>query len=978
DDPMANWLPLRDLFVQEILRRESVGQSPACASCRAALQTTWSPDAEDSARPTTDSLIRCETCGDFSECVACSLLRHARMPLHVVKRFSRKGFWEKTTLMEMGTTVHIGHQGGLCPYPGPPKSITVMHTTGIHRLRASFCNCDVSDTASPWQLAMRDGWFPATTIQPQTFATVEVLKLFRLLNVISHVNVRNFVTALERKSNPHGTEWVPDRYKSFALMSRQWSYLQRLRRSGLGHTADGIAGAKWGSTAVRCWACPWEGVNLPEDWKNASPEERLRFLFMLFLALDANFRMRTRKKYVILADGLGYQVPTENYVEHIKNYVSEEDVNTCVGFAAIMQKDTRMSTGLRATGVGGCICARHELVRPLGIGDLMKGERYANMDYIFWASILYVTLLWILLSYDVGCQWRVNLLDRKPLLPEVLQHDESEGRPAPSVRVGLPVWHGGTHVEKCATEHSLRYKTGAAMTDGEGIERVWSRLNPKSMATKEMHQDGRHENLEEAIDAHNFDKCMGLGVLLDKRLEVSLEEYAVQIRCHAEATSSLEEGVEDDWTSSLHKWHAEEDWPTLERKAMNPYVSTWERGMSVLIKNDISGANYMRRNARKSATVFLTLGADIRWRQLRIMSMLKARAKLSAADTDKVQARRRTLLRSLQKFRELQAIHMPNVSELVLRADNPAGEPVLAENIKLWMPSDVPAEDRDSMVKPYLLRMETLLQREHCSSALLKMRLKLHAKNHIIRFRDKNVTGQKRSTRARTLIDRVSDQVDLFAAQYRCAQGALTSLVGSGGVGEFRVLTQEDISSKFVEDHNAKAARRLARISGRESRLRPAQADAEDADSYGAEARGGSRRKLSWIWTAAGTPDASTEEYLYESVRVEWCKSWARCQRWGEEVKLLKVEMERVSVTLLWLASQWRLRAEADLPGSEDLKAGRRSYALRQAHWLDAVREQFEARWKGSATRRAAAASATQSGEPPATTGGKRRHNQVA
>ncbi|KAF9010381.1 hypothetical protein BDZ89DRAFT_916697, partial [Hymenopellis radicata] len=110
----------------------------------------------------------------------------------------------------------------------------------------------------------------------------------------------------------------------------------------------------------------------------------------------------------------------------------------------------------------------------------------------------------IMLSYDVGCQCRVHLLDRKPLLPDVLQHDESEGRPALSVRVGLPVWHGSAHVEKCVTEHSLRYKTGAAMTDGEEIECVWSRLNLKAMVMKEMHQDGRHENIEKAINAHNF------------------------------------------------------------------------------------------------------------------------------------------------------------------------------------------------------------------------------------------------------------------------------------------------------------------------------------------------------------------------------------------------------------------------------------------------------------------------------------------
>ncbi|KAF9010380.1 hypothetical protein BDZ89DRAFT_964431, partial [Hymenopellis radicata] len=93
-------------------------------------------------------------------------------------------------------------------------------------------------------------------------------------------------------------------------------------------------------------------------------------------------------------------------------------------------------------------------------------------------------------------------------------------------------------------------------------------------------------------------------------------------------------------------------------------------------------------------------------------------------------------------------------------------------------------------------------------------------------------------------------------------------------------------------------------------------------------------------------------------VQVEWCKSWAWCQRWGEEVKLLKVEMECVITTLLWLTSQWRLRSEEDLPSSEELKVERRVYALRQAHWLDAVWEQFEARWKLAVARRAAGASA--------------------
>lgn len=49
--------------------------------------------------------------------------------------------------------------------------------------------------------------------------------------------------------------------------------------------------------------------------------------------LDANFRLKNHlqhrnknKKDKPLYSGLGYQVPTEEYLEHLKNYVNENDV----------------------------------------------------------------------------------------------------------------------------------------------------------------------------------------------------------------------------------------------------------------------------------------------------------------------------------------------------------------------------------------------------------------------------------------------------------------------------------------------------------------------------------------------------------------------------------------------------------------------------------------------------------------------------
>ncbi|KAJ7836411.1 hypothetical protein B0H14DRAFT_2362916, partial [Mycena olivaceomarginata] len=110
-----------------------------------------------------------------------------------------------------------------------------------------------------------------------------------------------------------------------------------------------------------------------------------------------------------LGSGLGYFVEENGYKNHIKNYVAEKDVSSCIAFAALLQKETRMTTGLRCSGVGGCVCTRYGVVRPQGLRDLQKGERYTNMDYILLSALIGVTMLTLAISYDIACQWKINL-----------------------------------------------------------------------------------------------------------------------------------------------------------------------------------------------------------------------------------------------------------------------------------------------------------------------------------------------------------------------------------------------------------------------------------------------------------------------------------------------------------------------------------------------------------------------------------------
>ncbi|KAF8989456.1 hypothetical protein BDZ89DRAFT_974704 [Hymenopellis radicata] len=256
------------LFLEETIRRHGLGDDlhrPKCSSCAKLA-------------------FRCRSCGDFLECSTCCVERHQRSPLHFLQTW-RNGSWERTTLRELHLVYQVGHQGGPCPHPDTSlRTMTLLHSTGVHTVPFRYCDCSRADGLHKWQQLLRTGWYPATTRQPQTCATLEVLDLFRRLKTMATVNVRDFVSVLESTTNPYETEWTPDRYKAFARIARQWGFLKRVRRAGVGHNPGGLAGAKPGDLIVECWACPHLGVNLPVGWEAVAEKYRYVLFFFSFLS----------------------------------------------------------------------------------------------------------------------------------------------------------------------------------------------------------------------------------------------------------------------------------------------------------------------------------------------------------------------------------------------------------------------------------------------------------------------------------------------------------------------------------------------------------------------------------------------------------------------------------------------------------------------------------------------------------------------
>ncbi|KAJ7719391.1 hypothetical protein B0H16DRAFT_1739421 [Mycena metata] len=807
-------------------------------------------------------------------------------------------YWNIVTLQHLGLIYQLGHGGLPCKRPHPvERTLVVIHTNGIYTVKYHFCGCNLSDHANNLRQFMRNKWYPASTVDPGTCATYECLDLYRLLNVVGNINVHDFVRSVERLTDATKITKVPDCYKSFGYMARQYAFLGRLRRTGQSHNAGGVDATENGACALLCWACSHDKINLPEGWRNVAPE--FKFLYMLILAIDANFRLKNRMRKnehddPSFGSGWGYFVEEGPYKKHLRGYVAEKDVSTCIAFAALLQKDTRMTTGLRCSGVGGVVCARHEVLRPQGMGDLQKGERYSNMDYIFMSSILGVMLLCLAASYNIVFKPPADL----------------------DLKFGLPVWHAAAHEEACRTQNSLSYVEGVGRTDGEGIERTWSELNPMGWATKEMGNGGRHDALEDKIDHHNWEKNIGQGDTLARKLVVAIEERDRQVAAFAEVDTTLRSDVRKDWLAKIEEWQA-------DRSKPNPYMSQGRRSgpseatvRQELKKDELNdGADGVYT---KGATAFLVISLQLEDLQSMIRLELKGKTLLSGDQTGRVQELRLRLLTKLKTFRDLQGRHMPGAIRRIEEEeegrdpDLPAPNP---EDIELWMPSELTRAERT----------------EECAKGLAGREARLHeANSHIV--------GQKQATRSSTLIGLVGEHVDTIAGKYRRARAALAELktteyCTSKGLRE---LLAADVRLDEEWEPDAAARHRSGRIGSGNHRHRN-------------EPTIPSRQRVfSWIWTAVTSPDTDVEG-LHDSVRIEWSKARARRDRWVEEVQLLREEMRRVMRFLQWKAAWWESRRYSrgrEIP--QALVAGLAAYAARQAALHRGIARRFRAGWDTS------------------------------
>ncbi|KAJ7113743.1 hypothetical protein C8R43DRAFT_1138589 [Mycena crocata] len=864
DARVKSWIPLRDAYADALMKRQGRGPwwQKGCAVC-GEQNPEW----------------RCEDCfANRLLCGSCIVERHRDEPLHFLQQWE-DDYFQCRTLRDLHIRYQIGHLGGEpCPlvHLGPKiKGFTVIHDNGIHTVDIDFCSCE--GAPSDVDQLINIGWFPATSKEPSTAATLSVLRRFHLLNLQARVPAYDFYNALVLLRNGTGLLKSPSRLPQFMDIMREYRHVVMCQRAGRVHDPTGIAGTKAGELSI------------------PTPPE-IAWIYRLMVSKDANFKMKgrdrsSREKDPTLGPGWAYMVASDKYLKYLSDFIHEDEISHCVSFAALWSANNKRSKGLRASGVG---------------------------------------------------SWGRNFAKRAMEMPEHMKLPEGV-----KVLFKVPKFHLPPHVKKCHGPYSFNYTKGVGRTDGEGVERNWSWPHWAARFVSVMGPGSREDTIDDLCGFSNWKKTVDLGNSLLRKMVLAIPQAMIHSRAFHAFTDGLREHHElelQDWEKIVRAW--EED-STLENPYEYPEV---EAETMADVMRRIAEEDHKRVSERGAAELlvkpaaFLMAGIEIEDNQAAVALEAQRRNRTTIQATT-LQRQRTLLLGKVSALHDVQGTYMPGLRQWVAEQNPaiPVPDKSKPETIPIYLPSKLPAADRQGVCISGLVEHEDSLRCAQAGEALRDLRSSLRTRTFAHQFKRKLTESQSMYTKSRTLTEGIEDRVRASSTRYRTARAALFSLRGPGEWEKtLQVLKQEDIRGM-----NERLMNETEKAELRKARLRaglPAEASKDECvDEYGEPVAltvlfnletGEGRRELAWFWyssTSGSGTDTGVDGRLHEDIRVEWMRARARADRWREELVLLEEEMRRVIEFCVWKARWWMERQAARPAADAVLAEGLRAYALEQA-----------------------------------------------
>ncbi|KAG1844478.1 hypothetical protein F4604DRAFT_1884448 [Suillus subluteus] len=859
-------------------------------------------------------------------CHLCIVQLHQNVPLHRVKQWQDR-YFHPTTLKCLGLCIQLGdHTGQSCRNPKPAfdDDFVVIDVHGIHEVVLNFCDC--ANAPSHYRQLLHSHFFPATSTDLRTAATFSVLEHFHLLSFESKVSAYDDNT---------GIKPIKDCYSVVLRIMRQWRNLTSLKWSGRGHDPAGVDAMQQGQLAVLCPACLQLRKNVPEDLADVSSNER--WIYSLFLAIDANFRLKhclvlNNIKDPGLSCGWGYFVEEGQYKTYLRNHADVmQEKSMCISHNAINMADTKLSKGLAATGVGSVVCARHDMQLASGVGYLQRGEKYMNMDYIVFSTLsAFASTPIVNFSYNVACQWHKKLWQRVLTLPLQLQPNHAHT----AFNFFVPKFHIATHIAACQTNFSFNWTPGVGQTDGEAPECGWADINRIAASTKEMGPGSRREVLDDHFGDWNWKKVTAFGRVLLRKVKEAVKAETE----HRHALMELEESIKEsdlgvvsltNWTNEVLAWELDHSKPNpFESKVTGNLIgssATTQAAvrLELLMQDaqDLEDRSSVSLHLDVMPSILINTGLDLEHAQQRLRADNASLGQHATHEQQtKILACSNSLQRHIEAWTEIQVLYMPSVSRL--HATDAAGlnstwpsddeetgcprprpNSVKPEDFQLLFPSDI-----CSYAPQWSLRFA------QANDTLDKCRSHVRLRHQLLHFKSRHLHGQGANTRARKTVQAVDDWLVLSHDKYSHARSALVCL-----------------------------SRHIDRV-GWDHSLRPLKkADLRPIGDLGGQTLG--IAIMSWIWRTHGI-SSHDGEGLQDTLRVEWCKARARQNWWKEEILLLLVEMRRVLAFLACEAKQWDERATLRMVERSEYAEGLIAYANCQAAIRCDLSASFSGMWR--------------------------------
>ena len=260
---------------------------------------------------------------------------------------------------------------------------------------------------------------------------------------------------------------------------------------------------------------------------------------------------------------------------------------------------------------------------------------------------------------------------------------------------------------------------------------------------------------------------------------------------------------------------------------------------------------------------------------------------------------------------------MPGVLDIGTM-DPESPQRVKAESIKLWLPSQLDAEDRDMICLGNVVNTEKELRFAQLEDSLNDLRRARRTRLGLVTFHKVQLAGQGQrvQTKSQAAMQSIQDRINRYVRRYRVARDALLRLDPHGDWKELYLpLTDNDNRGPMKE---------LEEIPASDGQYIP-----------------------SWIWRS-NTMTISPEE-VNEDMRVEWAQCMARADRWKEELDLLQEEMRRVVLFLEWRSGNWLAKVDSRVGTiAPAVRSGLSAYAKKQGSVFHNLAVRFCQRWRST------------------------------